>query len=52
MLGKLVETVFDGEQSRGRYVHRIQADDWSSGVYIYRIIVEGRVETGKLMLVK
>lgn len=52
MLGKLVETVVDGEQSRGRYVQRVQAGDWSSGVYIYRIIVEGRVETGKLMLVK
>ncbi|MEP1305651.1 MAG: T9SS type A sorting domain-containing protein [Balneola sp.] len=52
MLGKLVETVFDGEQSRGRHVQRVQADDWSSGVYIYRIIVEGGVETGKLMLVK
>ena len=52
MLGKLVETVVDGEQSRGRYVQRVQADYWSSGVYIYRIIVEGRMETGKLMLVK
>lgn len=52
MLGKLVETVVDGEQSRGRYVQRVQADDWSSGVYIYRILVEGRAETGKLMLVK
>jgi hypothetical protein len=52
MLGKLVETVVDENQSRGRYVQRVQADDWASGVYIYRIIVEGRVETGKLMLVK
>ena len=52
MLGKLVETVVDGEQSRGRYVQRVQADDWSSGVYIYRIIVESKMETGKLMLVK
>lgn len=52
MLGKLVETVVDENQSRGRYIQRVQADDWASGVYIYRIIVEGRVETGKLMLVK
>lgn len=52
MVGKLVQTVVDGEQSRGRNVHRVQADDWASGVYIYRIIVEGRAETRKLMLLK
>ncbi|MEX2603550.1 MAG: T9SS type A sorting domain-containing protein [Gracilimonas sp.] len=51
-LGKHIQTLVDGEQSPGRYAMPFRANDISSGLYIYRIIVEGNSKTGKLLLVK
>lgn len=51
-LGKLVRTLVNGVQSRGRYVEQLQANQLSSGMYLYRITVEGASETGKMMLLK
>lgn len=51
-LGKLVQTVVDGNQERGRYVQPVNASELSSGIYIYRILVNGTPATGKFVLVK
>lgn len=51
-LGKHVQTLVDTRQPSGRYNQPFQADDVSSGMFIYRLIVDGKSKTGKLLLVK
>lgn len=51
-LGKWIQTLVNGDQQRGEYIERLQANEFSSGIYIYRIIVDGTAKSGKLMLVK
>jgi hypothetical protein len=51
-LGKWIQTLVNGDQQRGKYIERLQANEFSSGIYIYRIIVDGTAKSGKLMLVK
>lgn len=51
-MGKLVQTVVDGNQERGRYVQPVNASELSSGIYIYRILVNGTPGIGKFVLVK
>ena len=52
--GQLIETLVDGEQSEGRYVEPFDAGTrgLASGMYIYRILVDGMEETRKLLFVK
>lgn len=50
--GRLVATLQDGEQSEGRYEYDFNAGQFASGVYLYRIIVDGRADIKKLLLVK
>lgn len=52
ILGQKIQTLVDENQQRGKYVARLNANEFSSGVYLYRILVQGTAETGKLMLVK
>ncbi len=51
-LGRHVQTLVDGQQNSGRYYPQFRANDISSGVYIYRLIVDNKSETGKLLLAK
>lgn len=51
-LGKLVLTLVNGTQSRGRHIQPLDANHLSSGMYFYRIMVEGASETGKMTLIK
>ncbi|MBO6587152.1 MAG: choice-of-anchor D domain-containing protein [Gracilimonas sp.] len=51
-LGKHVQTLVDTRQPSGRYNQPFQANNVSSGIFIYRLIVDGRSKTGKLILVK
>ena len=51
-LGRHIQTLVDGQQSPGRYNQPFRANDVSSGLFIYRIVVDGESETGKLLLVK
>jgi hypothetical protein len=51
-LGKHVQTLFEGQQSSGRYNQTFRANNVSSGLLIYRLIVDGETKTGKLLLVK
>ena len=51
-LGKHVQTLVNQQQSPGRYNQPFRANDVSSGIFIYRLIVDGESKTGKLLLVK
>ena len=52
-LGQLVTTLVDGQQPAGTYHARWNADDLPSGLYLYRLQVDGTVvSTRKMMLVK
>lgn len=52
--GQHIETLVDGEQSEGRYVEPFDAGarGLASGMYIYRILVDGSEETRKFLFVK
>lgn len=50
--GQQVAQIFEGEQNEGRYLQEYNIRDLASGVYLYRIIVHGAVETRKLMIVR
>ncbi|HBQ58960.1 MAG TPA: hypothetical protein DD671_04875 [Balneolaceae bacterium] len=51
-LGRHVKTLLDEQQSPGRYNQVLQANDLSSGLFIYRIVVDGESATGKLLYTK
>lgn len=50
--GQLISTLVDEEQGEGRYSINYNAAGLASGVYLYRIIVDGKANTRKLLLVK
>lgn len=50
--GQLISTLVDSEQGEGRYTINFNAAGLASGVYLYRIIVDGEADTRKLLLVK
>lgn len=50
--GQLISTLVDTEQGEGRYEVFFDASGLSSGVYLYRIIVDGEADTRKLIYVK
>ena len=48
--GRLVKTIIDGEiRDAMRYEEPVTMGGLASGVYFYRLIVDGKVETGKFM---
>lgn len=51
-MGRHLQTLVNGPLSSGRYAERLDANEFSSGLYFYRIIVDGKSTTGKLMLTK
>jgi len=50
--GQHISTLVDGQQEEGRYNIEFNAGGLASGMYIYRIIVDGRIGTRKLLLVR
>ena len=52
MLGNEVATYFEGFTKAGSYNAEIDASNWASGVYFYRLNADGFSETKKMMLVK
>jgi hypothetical protein len=52
ILGREVEVLVDEKQDAGRYVISFDAGPVASGVYFYRISVDGRVGGRKMMLLK
>ncbi len=53
MLGRKVATLVDNEQKlAGRHSVRFEARDLASGVYLYRLQVDGKILTKRLTLIK
>lgn len=53
ILGRRIKLLVDGKQDRGSYEVIFLADELSSGVYFYRLEVDGRhIQTRKMILLK
>lgn len=50
--GRLIENVYKGFNNTGTYTVKFNAQNLSSGVYLYRLTTERGVETKKLTLIK
>ncbi|NOY78186.1 MAG: T9SS type A sorting domain-containing protein [Calditrichaeota bacterium] len=50
--GRLVAKLFNQEMSAGQYQAKFDGSRLASGVYYYRLLVDGKVFTKKMMLVK
>jgi len=52
LIGERVATLYQGVLQAGRHNITWQADDFASGVYLYRLAADGQIETGKMVLLK
>jgi hypothetical protein len=52
MLGREVETLFNGHLNAGVYESDFDASKYSSGVYYYKLETDGYTETKKMILIK
>ncbi len=52
MLGRLVETIVDGEMAAGFHQANFNARSYPSGAYMYRIEANGFIEVKQMMLIK
>jgi hypothetical protein len=52
ILGKKIKTLADSYQPSGRHSVLWQADDYSSGIYFYRLTTADRTETGRMLLLR
>jgi hypothetical protein len=53
MLGRTVATIQNGRKNAGQHSVTFDASNLSSGVYVYSLIVDGRItETKKMMIIK
>ncbi|MBC8374551.1 MAG: T9SS type A sorting domain-containing protein [FCB group bacterium] len=50
--GKTLATLISGSQSAGQYSIQFNAENYASGVYLYRLAVDNSVQTRKLTLLK
>jgi hypothetical protein len=51
-MGREVATVFDGVQQAGNYTAILDGSNLTSGIYFYKMEINGFVETKKLVLLK
>ncbi|MGE5401212.1 MAG: T9SS type A sorting domain-containing protein, partial [Ignavibacteriales bacterium] len=52
MLGRVVQTLVNKEQSAGSYKVRFEASSLPSGMYIYEIRSDNFIKSGKMLLLK
>ncbi|MDZ7659947.1 T9SS type A sorting domain-containing protein [Fodinibius sp.] len=52
VLGRKVATLVDESQTEGIYKETFDSRNYASGIYFYRIILDGKVTTKKMTLVK
>lgn len=52
LLGRRVATLIDEERNAGRYSVPFDASSLASGVYLYRLVANKKVLTGKMTLIK
>ena len=51
-IGREVKTLIDGKIQSGRHTARFRSQNLASGIYHYRLTVDGRVQTKTMMLIK
>ncbi|MFT5143373.1 MAG: hypothetical protein ACI84D_001998 [Thalassolituus oleivorans] len=52
VIGRLVTTLVNSDQTPGRYSVVFDAQDYASGLYLYRLTYGAKVAMGKMLLVK
>jgi hypothetical protein len=52
LLGRRVARLVDQERSAGRHRVRVDAGDWTSGTYLYRLRAGGETRTGRMTVVR
>ena len=52
VLGRKIATLVDGSQTEGIYKETFDGQNYASGIYFYRIILDGEVTTKKMTLIK
>lgn len=52
LLGREIETLFDGELQTGSFSWKWNAQNTASGVYFYKLQSDGYVETKRMLLIK
>ena len=52
MTGRLVERLMQGTQSPGTYTVTVDAADWASGVYFYRLKAGSEQFVRRMLLLK
>jgi hypothetical protein len=52
LLGREVAVLVDGPLTPGYYAARLDGRNLSSGIYFYRLVASGFVETRKMQLIK
>lgn len=50
--GRKVQTLFNGQREPGAYPVRLNADNYSSGFYIYTLRANDQLQTRKMLLIK
>lgn len=50
--GQLVKTLVDGKKEKGYHSVSFRADELNSGMYLYRLDVNGKVQTRKMIMLK
>ena len=50
--GQLVKTLFDGKKEKGYHTVKFNGEDLNSGLYFYRLDVNGNVQTRKMIMLK
>lgn len=51
-LGQLIKTLVSEEKQRGTYNYNFEAEDLSSGIYLYRLLAGDYIVTKKMLLIK
>jgi hypothetical protein len=52
ILGREVNSILDEKLSAGKYEVNFTGNDLSSGVYFYKLITDGFVDTKRMLLIK
>ena len=50
--GRSVATLADHVYDPGRYVARFSSDRWAAGVYFYRLALDGRALSGRMVILR
>jgi hypothetical protein len=52
ILGRRIARLVDQERPAGRHRVRLDASDWTSGTYLYRLRAAGETRTGRMTVIR